>query len=186
MGRLQHTGTSSRCPGTRTGLPHYSRCSWAQPAQNEPSDTPGERPGDLRQGRETALMNTGVKCVEPTGGVEVISPLLRTQHMFSVILDMLGFAYGFIYTALFHSSRCKSLLGFTSALRRHPWKKVTEWLKLNSLWHSDAAVISLPGNRHCDNSIRNWGSSIMDAQPCKWILFSGLWTKTELTESRLS
>lgn len=47
----------------------------------------------------------------------------KTQHMFSVILDMLGFAYGFIYTALFHHSCCKSLLGCTSALCRHPWKK---------------------------------------------------------------
>lgn len=51
VGSPPHTGTSSRCPGTRTGLPHYSRCSWEQPAQSEPSDTPGERPGDLRQGR---------------------------------------------------------------------------------------------------------------------------------------
>lgn len=78
-------------------------------------------------------------------------------------------------------------LGFTSELCKHAWqKKAKEWLKLNSFWHSHAAVISLPENRHCDNSIRNWGSSIMDGQPCKWILFSGLWTKTELTESRLS
>lgn len=77
-------------------------------------------------------------------------------------------------------------LGFTSELCKHVWQKKKEWLKLNSFWHPHAAVISLPENRHCDNSIRNWGSSIMDGQPCKWILFSGLWTKTELTESRLS
>lgn len=56
--------------------------------------------------------------------------------MFSIILNMLGFAYGFIYTALFRYS-CKSLLGYTSALCRHPWQKsrrVIEAKFILTLW----------------------------------------------------
>lgn len=53
-------------------------------------------------------------------------------------------------------------LGFTSELCKHARqknkrKKEEEWLKLNSFWHSRAAVISLPENRYCDNSIRKLG-----------------------------
>ena len=50
-------------------------------------------------------------------------------------------------------------LGFTSELCKHARqkKKEEEWLKLNLFWHSRAAVISLPENRHCDNSIRKLG-----------------------------
>lgn len=49
-------------------------------------------------------------------------------------------------------------LGFTSVFCKHVLrKKKKEWLKLNLFWHPHAVVINLPGNRHCDNSIRNWG-----------------------------
>lgn len=108
-------------------------------------------------------------------------------HMLGIICNIQRFTLFYFYSTLVFL-----LFWIFTACESMRWKKkrkkkhLKEWLKLNLFWHPHAAAISLPENRHCDNSIRNWESSIMDGQPCKWILFSGLWTKTELTESRLS
>lgn len=123
VGSRRHTGTSSHCPGTQTGPPHYNRCSWERPLQSEPSDTLAERPEDLQQGRKwhsCVLVWNMQKSLEEC---KLCPPFFKRQHMFSVTVDVIDFAYGFIYTALFRYSCCKSLLGFTSALCRHPWQK---------------------------------------------------------------
>lgn len=45
----QHTGTSSRCPGTQTVPLHYSQYNLVRPAQTWLSDTLAVWPGGLRQ-----------------------------------------------------------------------------------------------------------------------------------------
>lgn len=60
VGILRHSGTSSRCPCTRTGPLHYSRCSWGLPAQTWPSDTLAGWPEDLRQRQKRSKTETWI------------------------------------------------------------------------------------------------------------------------------
>lgn len=60
VGILRHSGTSSRCPCTQTGLLHYNQCSWGLPVQTWPSDTLAVWPEDLGQRQKRSKTETWI------------------------------------------------------------------------------------------------------------------------------
>lgn len=168
-GSLRRTDTSSHCSGTPIGPPHYIRCSSAPPAQTCPADILAvwhEGLSHARQHYVTEIMTHGSKSG-------------RTEHQTLILARDLSYL-----TYSEHDMQYADWMLHISAAFLLGHDRLG--LKLDSFWRYCAKVMSLPEKGQCDISIRNHVSSIMNGQPCKWILFSGLWTKTELTESRLS
>ncbi len=186
VGSPRRTDTSSHCPDTQTGLPHYNRCSWELPAQTWPAGTLAVWPEDLREGQQQNITRKGHMdesrgscdyfsycrksvhmavvhwmCNSLKAGTHLLCfPFCHAWHTLGVTCNMLRFTISFIFfyftvlLLLFWIITVLDLLQDSASMHGKK-KKQEEWLRLNSFWHSHAAVIGLPENRHCDNSIRN-------------------------------
>ena len=69
VGSPRRSGTSSHCPDTQTGPPHYTRCSWELPARTWPLGTLAEWPEGLRQGQKQDKKHGNVTWMNDEGAV---------------------------------------------------------------------------------------------------------------------